>query len=33
LELEGTADIKQKAGTLGFVYVQVKFIEEGMIDD
>ncbi|KAL4493478.1 hypothetical protein ABPG72_007486 [Tetrahymena utriculariae] len=31
--LEGTADIKAKAETLGFIYVQIKFIEEGMIDD
>jgi len=32
-QLEGTPDIKMKVQSLGQVYVQIKFLEEGMIDD
>ncbi|KRX05859.1 C2 domain [Pseudocohnilembus persalinus] len=32
-ELTGTPDIKKKLKTLGYIYIQIKFLEEGMEDD
>ena len=31
--LSGTAQSKGKLGSLGYVYIQIKFLERGMIDD
>ena len=32
-ELQGAPDVKQNRKTLGFIYIQVKFLEAGMVDD
>lgn len=32
-ELQGTPDVKGNLKTLGYIYLQIKFIEHGMVDD